>query len=102
MEEALPGGWKGEGGLVSQDAEGELDGHCVAGDDVDRKASEGEDHGIDKYVEVEVCPRSPPLGAGQGCGILAEDRRSNHMLCVHRWSIWIVVEAPRVGWILRR
>lgn len=64
MEEALPGGRKGESGLVGKDAEGEVDGHCVARGDIDGEAGEEEDHGIGKYVEVEIYPCGPPLGAG--------------------------------------
>lgn len=64
MEEALPGGRKGDGGLVSKDAEGELDGHCVAHGGVDGEAGEEKDHGIGKYVEMEINPSGPPLGAG--------------------------------------
>ena len=97
MEEAFPVWGEGESGLVGEDAEGELDGHCVACRDVDREASNKEDEGVGKRVEVEVYPSGPSLGACQGNRVLAEDGRCEHFLHVSIYRDGVVVQTPAVG-----
>lgn len=88
--------------MVGEDAEGKLDGHCVACYNVDREAGEEEDQGVDEDVEVEVCPGGPSLRAGQGDGILAEDGCCEHFLRISVRGVRVVVQAPTIGWILCR